>query len=130
MNRIILAITVAAGVAISAATSLAQSRPVPADTTPQGADADACARMMQGAGVTDDGRKAMQEFMTSDRAPQAMAKMMEMARRMGNGDVMLGMTRMMEMMGGTHGGGMMGGRGGMMRPGDGMAAPHEREPRK
>ena len=49
-----------------------------------------------------------------------MANMMETARRMGNGDVMLGMTRMMEMMGGT-GGGMMGGQG-MMSPG--------REPRK
>jgi len=33
------------------------------------------------------------EFMQSDRAPQAMANMMEMARRMGDGDVMLGMTR-------------------------------------
>jgi len=35
-----------------------------------------------------------------------------MARRMGNGDVMLGMTRMMEMMGSMGGGGMMGGQGG------------------
>jgi hypothetical protein len=72
----------------------------------------------------------MQDFMKSDRAPQAMTNMMEMARRMGNGDVMLGMTRMMEMMGGTHRGGMMGGRGGMMQPGDGMATPGEREPRR
>ena len=47
----------------------------------------------------------------SDRAPQAMAAMMGMARGMGNGDTMLGMVRMMEMMGsmGGDGGGMMGG---------------------
>jgi hypothetical protein len=75
--------------------------------------AGACADMMQQGGVTEEGKKAMREFMQSDRAPQAMATMMEMARRMGNGDVMLGMTRMMEMMGG----GMMGGQGGMMGPG-------------
>jgi hypothetical protein len=71
----------------------------------------ACIEMMPGAGVTEEGRRAMREFMQSDRAPQAMANMMEMARRMGNGDVMLGMT----MMGGM-GGGMMGGQG-MMSPG-------------
>lgn len=80
----------------------------------------ACKEMMQGAGVTEEGKKAMREFMQSDRAPQAMATMMEMARRMGNGDVMLGMTRMMEMMGGKSGG-MMDGPG-MMSPG--------REPQK
>lgn len=72
--------------------------------------------MMQGAGASEAGRKAMREFMQSDRAPQAMANMMAMARRMGHGDVMLGMTRMMEMMG-SMGGGMMGGQGGMMQPG-------------
>jgi len=81
---------------------------------------EACMQMMQGAGVTEEGRKAMRDFMQSDRAPQAMANMMEMARRMGSGDVMLGMTRMMEMMGGM-GGGMMGGQGAM---------PPGREPRK
>ena len=124
MNRMILAITAAATIAISAATSLAQSQPAPADQAP---GADACPQMMQGAGVTDEGRKAMQEFMSSDRAPQAMANMMEMARRMGNGDVMVGMTRMMEMMGGTHGGGMMRGRGGMMPHDGGMAAPETRK---
>lgn len=61
-----------------------------------------CAEMMRES--TPEGRKAMEEFMTSDRAPQAMARMMEMARRMGDGDPMLGMTRMMEMMGGMGGG--------------------------
>lgn len=74
-----------------------------------------CMTMMQGAGVTEEGKKAMGEFMQSDKAPQAMANMMEMARRMGNGDLMLGMTKMMEMMGSMGSGGMMGGPGGMMR---------------
>ena len=49
--------------------------------------------------------------MQSPQAPQAMNNMMDMARRMGNGDVMLGMTKMMEMMSRMDGmgGGMMGG---------------------
>lgn len=61
---------------------------------------DTCTDMMGNAGSTEGGNP-MQEFMKSDRAPQAMTNMMAMARRMGNGDAMLGMTRMMEMMGGT-----------------------------
>jgi len=76
----------------------------------------ACSQMMQGAGATEEGTKAMREFMQSPRASEAMANMMEMARRMGNGDVMLGMTRMMEMMS-SMGGGMMGGQSGMIPPG-------------
>ncbi len=71
----------------------------------------ACMEMMQGSGTTDEGRNAMREFMESPKAPQAMNNMMEMARRMGNGDLLLGMTKMMEMMGGQ--GGMMGGSGPM-----------------
>jgi hypothetical protein len=59
----------------------------------------ACMEMMQSSGTTDEGRKAMREFMESPEAPQAMNNMMEMAQRMGNGDLMLGMTKMMEMMG-------------------------------
>jgi hypothetical protein len=75
---------------------------------------DACADMMGGSSP-EEGRKAMQEFMKSDRAPQAMTNMMDMARGMGNGDPMLGMTRMMEMMGGM--GGMTGDSGaGTARP--------------
>jgi hypothetical protein len=74
-----------------------------------------CAEMMKD-GATSEGGKAMREFMKSERAPQAMANMMEMARRMGNGDVMLGMTRMMDMMGSMGGGGMMDGHG-MAQPG-------------
>ena len=70
-----------------------------------------CMEMMEGSGTTDEGRKAMREFMESPKAPEAMKNMMEMARRMGNGDPMLGMTKMMEMMGGQ--GGMMGSSGPM-----------------
>ncbi len=70
-----------------------------------------CARMMKDPGVTGDGKKAMREFMQSPRGSEAMTNMMmSMARRMGNGDVMLGMTRMMEMMS------SMGGQGGMKQP--------------
>lgn len=58
------------------------------------------------------GMEEMERFMSSDRMPQAMTAMMDMARRMGDGDVMLGMVRMMEMMGSM--GGMMGGEGGGM----------------
>jgi len=58
-----------------------------------------CGEMMAQADRGGEGQKAMGEFMRSDRAPQAMANMMEMAKRMGQGDAMLGMTRMMEMMG-------------------------------
>ena len=78
----------------------------------------ACMAMMQGAGTTGEGEKAMREFMQSDRGREAMGNMMEMARRMGNGDPMLGMTRMMEMMGSMGGhDGMMRGQGGMQMPG-------------
>ena len=79
----------------------------------------ACMDMMQDAGVTEEGKKAMEEFMRSPKAFQAMNNMMEMALRMGNGDPMLGMTKMMEMMGGQGGmGGMMGGQAnpGMHQP--------------
>jgi hypothetical protein len=72
-----------------------------------------CTEMMQE--TSPEGRRAMGEFMASEGGPQAMSNMMDMARRMGDGDVMLGMTRMMEMMG-SMGGGTMG-RGGMMQPG-------------
>jgi Spy/CpxP family protein refolding chaperone len=61
------------------------------------------------------GMDEMERFMSSERMPQAMTAMMDMARRMGDGDVMLGMVRMMEMMGSM--GGMMGGPGGGMMGG-------------
>ncbi len=60
--------------------------------------------------ISGQGMEEMQRFMTSERMPQAMSAMMEMARRMGNGDVMAGMDRMMEMMS------TMGQMGGMMGP--------------
>lgn len=50
----------------------------------------------------------MLRFMESERMPQAMFAMMEMARRVGDGDPMLGMVRMMERMS------MMGQMSGMM----------------
>jgi len=89
-----------------------------AERPPEDRSADptaTCARMMQDAGATEQGKKAMQEFMQSPRAPEAMTTMMARARQMGEGDVMLGMTRMMEMMG-PMGGGMMGAPRGTMPP--------------
>ena len=75
---------------------------------------ESCPVVMQGAGTTEEGRKAMQELMQSPKGAQAMTNMMEMARRMGNGDPMLGMTKMMEMMSGQGGmGGMMDGQAGL-----------------
>lgn len=66
---------------------------------------------LQGAGMAGErGMTEMHRFMDSERMPQAMTAMMEMARRMGDGDPMLGMVRMMEMMG------QMGSMGGMMGP--------------
>lgn len=70
--------------------------------TPRAA-ADAHGGMMAGRGMEE-----MQRFMNSERMPQAMTAMVEMARQMGDGDPMAGMVRMMEMMG------MMGQMGGMM----------------
>lgn len=69
-----------------------------------------------GAGGGTRGVEEMHRFMSSERMPQAMNAMMAMAERMGGGDTMLGMVRMMEMMS-TMGGGAMGGAtmdGGMM----------------
>lgn len=65
------------------------------------------------------GVEEMHRFMSSERMPQAMTAMMEMARRMGDGDMMLGMVRMMDMMsqmGEMMGGGMMGGSQGSEPP--------------
>lgn len=71
-----------------------------------------------GAGMAGDrGMAEMHRFMGSERMPQAMAAMMEMASRMGDGDPMLGMMRMMEMMG------QMGSMSGMMGGPREMTAP-------
>jgi hypothetical protein len=72
------------------------------------------------AGMSEQDRNAMREFMRSDRAPEMMGRMMQMARGMGNGDVIAGMTRMMDMMGSTGRDGMMGGSAGMMGGQGGM----------
>lgn len=87
----------------------------PAQTASVGSGNDlatACATMMSSEGITAEGHRGMERFRHSERMPQAMTAMMEMARRMGNGDVMAGMVRMMEMMS------MMGQMGGMMGPAD------------
>ena len=84
----------------------------PAQTASAGSGNDlatACATMMSGEA---EGHREMERFMRSERMATAMTAMMEMARRMGNGDVMAGMVRMMEMMS------MMGQMGGMMGPAD------------
>lgn len=99
-------VLVLAGAAIAADKAASERSPDPAAM---------CAEMMKD-GATPEGQDAMREFMKSERAPQAMASMMAMARRMGDGDVMLGMTRMMDMMGSMGGGGMMDNRG-MAQPG-------------
>lgn len=67
-----------------------------------------------GRGHGTRGAEEMHRFMSSERMPQAMNAMMAMAERMGGGDTMLGMVRMMEMMsmmGGGMMGNMMGGEG-------------------
>lgn len=113
LARIGIALAALATAALGGATVMA-AEPKSEGATHDGADGsiiDACADMMGRAGGTEAGRKAMQDFMKSDREPHAMKNMMDMARGMGNGDAMLGMTRMMEMMGGSRGdmGRMMGG---------------------
>lgn len=119
MKRAIVSVIAASALsaAVLASSGIAQ-QPGQATESPRGeAKKDvqtACVDMMHGAGMTEEGTKAMRQFMQSPKAPKAMNNMMEMARRMGNGDPMLGM---MEMMGGQ--GRMMGdsesmGHGGMM----------------
>lgn len=121
MRRTIVGIVLGLGLvlAVTAGGGFAQqpSTSAPHTGTDKTDAMSGCMDMMKEAGVTEDGRKSMHDFMKSDRARQAMAGMMEMARRMGNGDVMAGMTRMME---------MMGGMGGGMKHGDGDAMPHPR----
>ncbi|HEV8439520.1 MAG TPA: hypothetical protein VGT40_15625 [Methylomirabilota bacterium] len=115
MNKTItrVLVDVSAPLVLGAAAVAAEKTTEPRSPDP----AVACAQTMKDPGITEQGRKAMQEFMQSPRAHDAMANMMAMARGMGNGDVMLGMTKMMEMMGSMGGGGTMGGQGGMMQPG-------------
>src|SRR5687767_1687415 len=109
MSNVVMRVLIGGSVALAlTATAMAAEPTSPANPADPSAS---CAEMMAQVDRGGEGHKAMGEFMRSDRAPQAMANMMEMARRMGQGDAMLGMTRMMEMMG------SMGGQGGMMAPG-------------
>lgn len=110
IRSIALTVTVLAFPLILTAVS-ARAADAPKGQSPDAGNRAACSAMMQGSGMSEQGRKAMQDFMRSDKAPQMMSQMMEMAQRMGNGDTALGMTRMMEMMSSMGGGGMMGGQG-------------------
>ena len=92
---------------------LAMAQQLGTSTESPSGDAKACMDTMHSAGTTEEGAKAMREFMQSPKAPRLMNNMMEMARRMGNGDPMLGMTKMMKMTGGQ--GRMMGDRSGGSR---------------
>src|SRR3989442_10130931 len=121
MRRMIGLFALALPLALGALAWAADNKATPPKSGDRKDAVQACTDMMQGPGVIEEGKTAMRDFMQSDRAPQTMTKMMEMARRMGNGGVMLGMTRMMEMMGGQ--GGMVGGRGGMMDGQGGMLRP-------
>lgn len=92
----------------------------PEASKPAGDAPAACAAMMDGQGVTTEGRAEMERFMGSGKMADAMTGMMQMARQMGGGDPMKGMVRMME---------MMGSMGGMMAPGMmGPSAPSEVNP--
>ena len=121
MKRTIGLFALALLLALGAAAWAAADKATPPKSGDRTDAVQACTDMMQGPGVTEQDKKAMRDFMQSNRAPQTMTKMMAMARRVGNGDVMLGMTRMMEMMSGQ--GGMMGGRGGMMGGQGGVMLP-------
>ena len=117
----VVSVLMLSGVALGPAVLAGEpTKAVTQDTAEPKKDAETCPIMMQGSGTTEEGRKAMQELMRSSKGAQAMTNMMEMARRMGNGDPMLGMTKMMEMMGGQ------GGMGGMM---DGQAGPKGHQPK-
>ena len=136
MKRLMFATVsaVAAAALLTAGVGFAQDRAKTPDRPTKAAEKTdptaACMAMMQGAGVTDEGKTAMREFMLSDRGKQAMANMTEMARRMGDGDLMVGMTRMMEMMGSMGGGSMKGGHDDMMRGQGGTPAPGSPRPSK
>ena len=117
----VVSVLMLSGVALGpAVVSGEPTKAVTPDTADPKKDADTCPVMMQGSGTTEEGRKGMQELMQSPKGAQAMTNMMEMARRMGDGDPMLGMTKMMEMMGGQ------GGMGGMM---DSQAGPKGHQPK-
>jgi Spy/CpxP family protein refolding chaperone len=73
-------------------------------------DLPAAERSRSGQRHSTRGAEEMHRFMRSERMPRAISAMMAMAERMGGGDTMLGMVRMMEMMS-MMGGGMMGDEG-------------------
>jgi len=58
----------------------------------------ACASLLEGRGITDDGRQAMRQFMRSERAPEVMDRLMHLALAQGQGNVEAGLTRIIEVM--------------------------------
>jgi hypothetical protein len=83
MNRVVFGVFgvmagLAAAVIVTTGSALAREQVSNTNDSPA-----ACTQMMRDAGATEEGTKAMHDFMQSDRAPQAMANRMEMARRMG-----------------------------------------------
>ena len=93
--------------------ALASQEQPPTAPKGEGDGASACSAMMGGQGVTAEGRAEMEQCMQSGKMTQAMTGMMAMARRMGSGDPMKGMVRMMEIMGSMGG---MSGHGMMVPP--------------
>jgi hypothetical protein len=56
----------------------------------------ACVALLQGQRITAEGRKLLQEFMGSDKAPALMDRLIHLAQGVGNGDVEAGLTRIMD----------------------------------
>jgi hypothetical protein len=58
----------------------------------------ACAKLLEGQRITDEGRQAIRQLMRSERAPEVMDRLMHLAREVGNGEVEAGLTRIIEVM--------------------------------
>jgi hypothetical protein len=105
MHRLVsmgLVVVVVCGGALPA---LAQSATPSAASS--GAAEQSCEQLVQGSGMTEQGRKGIQELMGSGRAPQLMDRMMQLAKGLGNGDTVAGMERAVSAL--EKGGGVLGG---------------------
>ena len=89
MRRRVAAAVVLIGAACAAGAE-AQGRPGTAD--PQAA----CVALLEGQQITAEGRKAIREFIGSERAPALMDRLVHLAKGAGNGDVEAGLTRIMD----------------------------------
>ena len=75
----VVSVLMLSGVALGPAVLAREpTKAVTQDTAEPKKDAETCPVMMQGARTTEEGRKAMQEFMRSPTGAQAMTNMMEM----------------------------------------------------